>query len=444
MQNKKTKMQRNMGIAIVLTIANCAIFAYGESIPGLNALLNDAPSPQASQPASQPSPQPSQLAGEIPDLMPKAEKPQPANESPAVVPLSPPASNAVPTVTPKPLAPPEGSVYMFPLPLDKVKLPSARPQNLSSLLPAGEDLSQGDTVKPLSSPAVTGQEISSIISDAEIQELLGDGPFPDNGRDHQVVRMKVEHVPLAPPRPIDSILTAIDSQPVTVDAPITIAEGILMANTPNPAQKGSGKIVIRTAPPRPQGLKAPKGASLPRIEDSIVTPTINSGGRLRITYKKIRSQKIGSCYVRGVRQVTAVGKTSILPAAIMRKDFSEDIARFERDVLQPAARRHYGVPVTQMKHLSSYRCSNIAGTRNLSEHSKANALDVSSFVFADGRSVSLIKGWGGTRRERKFLRELKAGACKIFGTTLTPNYNRDHYNHFHFDGKTRKSKNICN
>ncbi len=398
-----------------------------------NTLLNDAPSPQASQ-----------LASEIPDLMPKAEKPQPASESPAVVPLSPPASSAAPTARPKPSAPPEGSVYMFPLPLDKIVLPPQRPQSLSSLLPAGEDLSQGDTVKPLSSPVVTGQEISSIISDAEVQELLGDGPFPDNGKDHQVVRMKAEHVPLAPPRPIDSILTAIDSQPIAVDAPITIAEGILMTNTPNPAQKGSDKIVIRTAPPRPQGLKAPQGGTLPRIEDSIVTPTINSGGRLRISYKNIRSQKIGSCYVRGVRQVTAVDKASILPAAIMQKDFSEDIARFERDVLQPAARRHYGVPVTQIKHLSSYRCTNIAGTRNLSEHSKANALDVSEFVFADGRSVSLTKGWRGSRREQNFLRELKAGACKIFGTTLTPNYNRAHYNHFHFDGKTRKSKNICN
>ncbi len=257
--------------------------------------------------------------------------------------------------------------------------------------------------------------------------------------------MKPEYVPLAPPRPIESILADAESQPIIVDAPLYVTDGLLLSSTPNPAIRGKTvtKIVINTPPSRPQDLKTYQEKALPSIEDTITAPTIQTGGRIKIKYKSIKYQKIGQCTVRNVRQVTSVGQASVIPAAIMNKDFSIQIAQFERDVLQPAARRHYGVPVTQIKHLSAYRCTNIAGTRNLSEHTKANALDVATFVFADGRSVNLTKGWRGSRREQKFLRELKAGACQIFGTTLTPDYNRAHYNHFHFDGKVRKSKAIC-
>ncbi|MFV0321406.1 MAG: extensin family protein [Alphaproteobacteria bacterium] len=346
-------------------------------------------------------------------------------------------SNNVPNVQQN--ADGSGSVFIFPLPLDKVDPAPSRPTDV------------GDV--PTTTTAATGNndQILTIISEDEINKLLGDAPLADNGPDHQVVRIAVEHVPTAPARPLDSILDAIDSQPVVVDAPDNLTQGILLASSPNPALKGtSNKIVIQSPPPRPNGLRSPSSLKELSQDDIVVAnasassgATVTSSGSLKVRYKRIRYQKIDSCSVRNVRNVTGVGQASILPAAIMKPDFSVKMARFERDVLQPAARKHYGVPVTQIKQISSYRCTNIAGTRTLSEHTKANALDVSSFVFADGRSVNLIEGWRGSRRERKFLRDLQAGACNIFGTTLTPNYNKAHYNHFHFDDKARKSKNIC-
>ncbi len=434
MRYKKNINPKRILIINSLIAANLYSFAYSSSIEGLDEILNEPPSSQTSQ--AIPTPVQAMPASEVPNLLPAPQNtqinPQAPIETNIIPPSPPPASqtravNDIPRVEPNPNG--QGSVFIFPLPLEKVELPPSRPI---------------DSQQTADSPA-TSSEIISIITDAEIQEYLGDGPFPDNGPNHQVVRLKAEFVPLAPPRPIESILADAESQPIIVDAPLNVSGGLLLSATPNPAMRGKTvtKIVINTPPSRPKGLKAPKGSSLPSIEDTITAPTIRTGGRINIKYKRIRYQKIGKCSVRNVRQVTAVGKASIIPAAIMNKDFSIKVARFERDVLQPAARRHYGVPVTQMKHLSAYRCTNIAGTRNLSEHSKANALDVSTFVFADGRSVSLTKGWRGSRKERKFLRELQAGACKIFGTTLTPNYNRAHYNHFHFDAKSRKSKAIC-
>jgi hypothetical protein len=44
---------------------------------------------------------------------------------------------------------------------------------------------------------------------------------------------------------------------------------------------------------------------------------------------------------------------------------------------------------------------------------------------------------------KAFLHEAHAAACRIFGTTLGPEANSDHYNHFHVDMAPRKYKKIC-
>jgi hypothetical protein len=72
----------------------------------------------------------------------------------------------------------------------------------------------------------------------------------------------------------------------------------------------------------------------------------------------------------------------------------------ERDV-QPLARKHLGAPVIRIETMSSYSCRNAygrAGSR-LSEHAKANALDVGSFVTARGQSAMVIADWGPTARQ---------------------------------------------
>jgi hypothetical protein len=69
----------------------------------------------------------------------------------------------------------------------------------------------------------------------------------------------------------------------------------------------------------------------------------------------------------------------------------------------------------------------------LSEHGHANALDVSGFVLADGRTISVKGGWRGDERERVFLRNVRAGACEHFTTVLSPDYDRAHHDHFHVD-----------
>jgi hypothetical protein len=48
-----------------------------------------------------------------------------------------------------------------------------------------------------------------------------------------------------------------------------------------------------------------------------------------------------------------------------------------------------------------------------------------------------------TEPRARFLRAAHAAACRIFGTTLGPEANEAHENHFHVDMAARKHKKIC-
>ena len=106
---------------------------------------------------------------------------------------------------------------------------------------------------------------------------------------------------------------------------------------------------------------------------------------------------------------------------------------FERQVLQPAARAHLGQDVARFEHMGTHVCRRIAGSQRWSQHATANAIDVSGFVLADGRRITLLRNWAGDGDEAAFLRAVRDGACGLFSGVLGPDYNAAHRDHFHFD-----------
>ena len=70
----------------------------------------------------------------------------------------------------------------------------------------------------------------------------------------------------------------------------------------------------------------------------------------------------------------------------------------ERDV-QPLARKHLGAPVVRIETMSSYSCRNAYGRTGsrLSEHGKANALDIGAFVTARGETAMVRRRLGSDR-----------------------------------------------
>ena len=115
------------------------------------------------------------------------------------------------------------------------------------------------------------------------------------------------------------------------------------------------------------------------------------------------------------------------------------LALWEWHVVQPAALRHFGAKVASIDHFGSYSCRRIYGRSSggWSEHSTANAIDVAAFRLDDGRRISIAGDWRSQGPKARFLREVRDGACKLFATTLSPDYNEAHRDHLHLDQARR-------
>ncbi|WOE74213.1 extensin family protein [Alterisphingorhabdus coralli] len=110
---------------------------------------------------------------------------------------------------------------------------------------------------------------------------------------------------------------------------------------------------------------------------------------------------------------------------------------WEEHVVQQAAAKHFGadVYVIAITHIGSYNCRRINGANSdkWSQHSTADALDIAGFTLSNGVAVSVLEDWDGEADKAAFLRDVRDGACDIFTTTLSPDYNAAHANHFHLD-----------
>ena len=117
------------------------------------------------------------------------------------------------------------------------------------------------------------------------------------------------------------------------------------------------------------------------------------------------------------------------------------LALWERDVVQPAARRHFDSRVVRIDHAGSYSCRRLYGKAEgpFSEHATADAIDILGFRLGNGRRISVLRDWTGEPAERAFLRDVRDGACDLFATVLSPDYNRSHADHFHLDQADRGS-----
>ena len=125
----------------------------------------------------------------------------------------------------------------------------------------------------------------------------------------------------------------------------------------------------------------------------------------------------------------------IAPDVGMSCPVAAGLALWEWHVVQPAAARHFGSRVAAAEHLGTYSCRRVNGREDAewSEHATANAIDVAAFRLEDGRRVSIVEDWTGTPEERAFLREVRDGACGLFATVLSPDYNAAHRNHLHLE-----------
>jgi hypothetical protein len=123
-------------------------------------------------------------------------------------------------------------------------------------------------------------------------------------------------------------------------------------------------------------------------------------------------------------------KVVVSPPATLRCSMAEVLALWVREDVAPAALK-LGAPLRGVDNFDSYECR----TRNrlpgatLSEHGRANAIDVRAFKLANGKAIGLTD----VNVAKDWRDGIRASACDRFSTVLGPGSDGHHEEHIHVD-----------
>ncbi|WP_411221423.1 extensin family protein [Marivita sp. S2033] len=153
--------------------------------------------------------------------------------------------------------------------------------------------------------------------------------------------------------------------------------------------------------------------------------------------------RISGCGVNQGVRVRSVSGVSLSQQAVMDCATAQALKRWVDTGMKPAVGT-YGGGITQIRVAAHYSCRTRNNQRGekISEHGKGRAIDIAGFRLQDGRSVSLLDGWGETGTGA-ILKKMHRSACGIFGTVLGPAANKFHRDHFHFDTARYRSGSYC-
>ena len=134
-------------------------------------------------------------------------------------------------------------------------------------------------------------------------------------------------------------------------------------------------------------------------------------------------------------------KVTVSPAATLRCPIAEQIAQWVRDDVAPAVLK-FGAPLRGLDNFNSYECRGRNRVRGatLSEHGRADALDVRLFKLADGKTLTLTD----VNVDKDWREAMKASACARFSTILGPGSDGAHEEHIHLDlAERRNNYKVC-
>src|SRR5262249_44756142 len=197
--------------------------------------------------------------------------------------------------------------------------------------------------------------------------------------------------------------------------------------------------------PRPAQTSAPPPDPAPEpVAEEAATP---SACRWRRTVELAVAPSLpalpgpGECSVVDAVRLEAVWladktRVAVTPPAIVRCTFAEAIVQWVREDVAPAV-RSLGSALKSIDNFDSYECrgrNRIVGAK-LSEHGKANAVDIRALKLANGTVVELTDPLVA----KAFRERLRKNACARFTTVLGPGSDGYHENHVHVDLAERAS-----
>jgi hypothetical protein len=134
-------------------------------------------------------------------------------------------------------------------------------------------------------------------------------------------------------------------------------------------------------------------------------------------------------------------KVAVVPPATLRCPMATAVAQWMREDVVPAAVK-LGAPLRALQNLGSYECRGRDAVRGaiLSEHGRANALDLRAFKLGSGKVLVLAD----PNAPADFRDAVRKSACARFMTVLGPGADSAHSGHVHVDLAPRRNNyKIC-
>jgi hypothetical protein len=189
-------------------------------------------------------------------------------------------------------------------------------------------------------------------------------------------------------------------------------------------------------PRRPPAHPVPRPPSAEAEDPRILRQCLADLGNMGVRYQPLPDRFFpGGCSATGAVKLIDIG----LPVAnlgAMKCGLARTFAIWSREAIQRAAHAWLDAEVAKVETFGSYSCRPVNGQagNKLSEHGRANAVDISAFVLTDGRRITVKDGWASPDENvRNFLRAIHSSACRRFRVVLGPDANAFHRDHFHLD-----------
>jgi hypothetical protein len=256
----------------------------------------------------------------------------------------------------------------------------------------------------LAEPAFAARRHPSLFG-----ELFGGRPAkPRRGSAHST------STPTPTPAPVPL------PQPRPAEAPSAAPQNPATATTvPLPPERPAGPAASATPTPTPQ----PSACRLALTEEIAIAPSVPD------------IHGPGGCGGEDLVRLEAIvladkHRVSLKPAATLRCGMAAALADWIRTEVEPLAEGS-GSELRDLDNFDSYDCRGRNGVvgAQLSEHGRANAIDVRGWKLANGQSVELTD-----RNVPRGLREsVLHSVCARFMTVLGPGSDGYHEDHIHLD-----------
>lgn len=134
-------------------------------------------------------------------------------------------------------------------------------------------------------------------------------------------------------------------------------------------------------------------------------------GGLDLDYVHVERIRRGACGTDAPIKLKSIGKNpavAVSPPATVNCTVAATLHKWFKASVQPTAEA-LGTQVVKIKNAASYMCRNQYGRSDtkLSEHARANALDIKAFVLASGQEITVLGNWPyGYRPARPLLAAL--------------------------------------